>query len=126
MWTGARQRRMLDLSARLNRAHADQHPGEADLLARIQNYELAYRMQAEAMEAVDFATEPEHVQRLYGLDDPVTRPYGEKCLLARRLVERGVRFVQVYCNDEWDAAQQPGRQPRQALPRDRPAGRGAS
>jgi hypothetical protein len=98
-----RQRRMLDLSARLNREHAEQHPGESDLLARIQNYELAYRMQAEATEAVDFAAEPEHTRRLYGLDDPVTRPYGEKCLLARRLVERGVRFVQVYCNDEWDA-----------------------
>ena len=99
----ARQRRMLDLSARLNHAHAERHPGESDLLARIQNYELAYRMQSEAMEAVDFAAEPEHVKRLYGLDDDVTRPYGEKCLLARRLVERGVRFVQVYCNDEWDA-----------------------
>ena len=94
---------MLDLTARLNRAHAEQHPGEADLLARIQNYELAYRMQSEAMEAVDLASEPEPIKRLYGLDEDVTRPYGEKCLLARRLVERGVRFVQVYCNDEWDA-----------------------
>ncbi len=55
------------------------------------------------MEAVDFASEPEEVRRLYGLDDPATRPFAEKCLLARRLVERGVRFVQVYCNDEWDA-----------------------
>jgi hypothetical protein len=98
-----RQRQMLDLSARLNRAHAEQHPGEADLLARIENYELAYRMQSQAMGAVDFASEPEHIKRLYGLDQNVTRPFGEKCLLARRLVERGVRFVQVYCNDEWDA-----------------------
>jgi Protein of unknown function (DUF1501) len=98
-----RQRRMLDLTARLNRDHAEQHPGEADLLARIQNYELAYRMQSEAIEAVDLASESESTKRLYGLDDDATRPYGEKCLLARRLVERGVRFVQVYCNDEWDA-----------------------
>ena len=98
-----RQRRMLELSAAWNREHAASHPGEPDLLARIQNYELAYRMQSEATEAVDFSAEPEHTRRLYGLDDPTTRPYGEKCLLARRLVERGVRFVQVYCNDEWDA-----------------------
>jgi hypothetical protein len=99
----SRQRRMLDLSARLNRGHADRHPDESELSARIHNYELAFRMQAEAMEAVDFASEPEEVRRLYGLDDPVTRPFAEKCLLARRLVERGVGFVQVYCNDEWDA-----------------------
>lgn len=99
----ARQRDMLDLSARLNKEHSDRHPGESELLARIQNYELAYRMQTEATEAVDLAAEPEHIRKLYGLDDGVTRPYGEKCLLARRLVERGVRFVQVYCDDEWDA-----------------------
>jgi hypothetical protein len=99
----ARQRRMLDLSSQLNQAHSQRHPGESDLLARIHNYELAFRMQADAMEAVDFSKEPEHVKRLYGLDDSVMRPYAEKCLLARRLVERGVRFVQVYCNDEWDA-----------------------
>jgi hypothetical protein len=94
---------MLDLSARLNRRHAEAHPGESDLLARIENYELAYRMQSEARGAVDFAGEPESIKKLYGLDDKTSRPYGEKCLLARRLVERGVRFVQVYCDDEWDA-----------------------
>ena len=95
---------MLDLTARLNRAHAEQHPGEADLLARIQNYELAYRMQSEAIggRRLRGRARARH-GGLYGLDDPSTRPYGEKCLLARRLVERGVRFVQVYCNDEWDA-----------------------
>ena len=60
-------------------------------------------MQSQAMEAVDLAAESEAIKRLYGLDEDVTRPYGEKCLLARRLIERGVRFVQVYCNDEWDA-----------------------
>ncbi len=60
-------------------------------------------MQSEATEAVDIRSESAATRALYGLDDDVTRPYGEKCLLARRLVERGVRFVQVYCNDEWDA-----------------------
>jgi uncharacterized protein (DUF1501 family) len=98
-----RQHAMLELSERLNGEHAQRHPGEADLLARIQNYELAGRMQTEAMEAVNFSVEGRSVRNLYGLDEDVTRPFGEKCLLARRLVERGVRFVQVYCNDEWDA-----------------------
>ena len=60
-------------------------------------------MQSEATEAVDLGSEDEATRRLYGLDEKVTRPFGEKCLLARRLVERGVRFVQVYCDDEWDA-----------------------
>ena len=60
-------------------------------------------MQSEAMGAVDFGSESDATRSLYGLDEDVTRPFGEKCLLARRLVERGVRFVQVYCNDEWDA-----------------------
>jgi hypothetical protein len=94
---------MLDLSARLNEGHLASHPGESDLLARIQNYELAYRMQSEATEAVDLGSEHASTRRLYGLDEEVTRPFGEKCLLARRLVERGVRFIQVYCDDEWDA-----------------------
>ncbi len=101
--TDERQRRMLDLARELNQHHAAAHPGEADLLGRIQSYELAYRMQSEATEAVNLAAEPGHIRKLYGLDQDVTRPYGEKCLLARRLVERGVRFVQVYCDDEWDS-----------------------
>ncbi len=101
--TPRRQRRMLDLNAQLNRAHSELHAGEPELLARIQNYELAYRMQSDAFEAVSFAVESDRTRSLYGLDEDVTRPYGEKCLLARRLVERGVRFVQVYCNEEWDA-----------------------
>ena len=100
---GADQRRMLDLASTLNGEHAERHPGEEDLVARIQSYELAYRMQSEAVGAVDLDGEPEHIKRLYGLDEDVTRPFGSKCLLARRLVERGVRFVQVYCDDEWDA-----------------------
>jgi hypothetical protein len=101
--TQERQRKLLDLSKSLNEEHLKNHPGESDLLARIHSYELAYRMQTEAREAVDFAGESAATRDLYGLDHEVTRPYGEKCLLARRLVERGVRFVQAYCNDEWDA-----------------------
>ena len=98
-----RERRMLDLAADWNRAHAEQRAGESDLLARIQSYELAFRMQSEAKEAVDLSKEPDSIRRLYGLESEVTRPFGEKCLLARRMVERGVRFVQVYPNYEWDA-----------------------
>jgi hypothetical protein len=101
--SAADQRAQLDLLAQLNAEHQSQHPGEADLLARIQSFELAYRMQTEADEAVNLAEESAETKRLYGCDDNRARPFGEKCLLARRLVERGVRFVQAYCNDEWDA-----------------------
>jgi hypothetical protein len=99
----SQQRRMLDLAAQLNQEHRERHPDEADLLARIDSYELAYRMQADAKEAVDLSSESENTKKLYGLDEETTRPYGEKCLLARRLVERGVRFVQAYVNRDWDA-----------------------
>ena len=86
----ARQRRMLDLAGDLNRSHFARHPAEPDLLGRIQSYELAFQMQTEAEEAVDIDSEPEHIRKLYGLDDKTTAPYGRKCLMARRLVERGV------------------------------------
>jgi hypothetical protein len=101
--SAAEQRAQLDLAARLNGAHAAGRPGDGELQARIESFELAYRMQSEAVEAVDLKTETEETKRLYGLDREVTRPYGEKLLLARRLVERGVRFVQAYCDDQWDA-----------------------
>ncbi len=102
--SSADQRAMLDLAARLNGEHLDRHPGEADLLARIDAFELAYRMQSTAPATTNLADEPEHIQQLYGLDRAAdTAQFGTKCLLARRLVERGVRFVQVYSNDEWDA-----------------------
>jgi hypothetical protein len=97
------QRRMLDLGAQLNQEHLKSHPGEEDLLARIQSYELAFRMQTEAQEAVESSKEPASIRSMYGLDNEITRPFGEKCLLARRLVERGVRFVHVFCDNEWDA-----------------------
>jgi hypothetical protein len=98
-----RQRAMLDAAAALNGGHLAAHPGDPDLEARIESFEMAYRMQASAKELVDFSRESDETRKLYGLDVEKSRPFGEKCLLARRLVERGVRFVQAYINDEWDA-----------------------
>jgi hypothetical protein len=97
------QRAQLDLLARLNGEHLGRHAGEPDLGARIESFELAYRMQAEAGDLVDFSRESQQTQRLYGLDNSASRSFGGKCLTARRLVERGVRFVQVYSDGEWDA-----------------------
>ncbi len=98
------QRAVLDLVANLNREHLATHAGEPDLTARIESFELAYRMQTEATDLADFSSESAETQRLYGLDRESTRTFGRKCLLARRLVERGVRFVQVYSDgDSWDA-----------------------
>ncbi len=97
------QRRQLDLLAALNTEHLKQHPDEPDLLGRIQSFELAWRMQAEALNLIDFSTESDVTRSMYGLDRKETRSYGTKCLLARRLVESGVRFVQVYSDGEWDA-----------------------
>jgi hypothetical protein len=101
--TAERQRLQLDVAGELNRAHLSERGGESELEARIESFELAWRMQVEARDLVDLSREPQETRRLYGLDREVWRPFGEKCLLARRLVERGVRFVQVYINDEWDA-----------------------
>jgi hypothetical protein len=101
--TAERQRAMLDAAASLNGAHLAAHPGDGELDARIQSFEMAYRMQGAAKELVDFSGESPETRKLYGLDVGVSKPFGEKCLLARRLVERGVRFVQAYINDEWDA-----------------------
>ncbi len=100
-----RQEAKLDLLGRLNARHVADRPGRTDLEARIRGYELAFRMQAEAPEAVDLAGETAETRALYGLDDPVTEPFGRNCLLARRLVERGVRFVQLYhgAGSKWDA-----------------------
>jgi hypothetical protein len=91
--TAPRARRELDLIRRLNEKHAAARPEHAELEARIAAYELAYRMQMAAPEAIDISQETEHVQRLYGLDRPQTRAFGRQCLLARRLAERGVRFT---------------------------------
>ncbi len=100
----AQQRRTLDLVNRLNRLHQDRHGGEDELSARIAAYELAFRMQSEATDVVDVSRETAATRRLYGLDRKETAEFGLRCLLARRMVERGVRFVQVYCGDTngWD------------------------
>ncbi|MEX2261430.1 MAG: DUF1501 domain-containing protein [Bryobacteraceae bacterium] len=86
----------LALLAKLNEEHRRNHPGDTSLEARIRNYELAARMQLTAGKVVDISKEPEAVKKLYGLDDPVTAGYGARCLMARKLVEAGVRFVQVF------------------------------
>jgi hypothetical protein len=104
----AEQRILLDSLNHLNQGHLGERWDNSNLAARIASYELAYKMQATAPEAIDIDSEPEHIKRLYGLDRGRTADFGRKCLLARRLVERGVRFIQVYSggahNDSnWDA-----------------------
>ncbi len=100
---GQPQQRYLEYLAELNRDHLSRHPGELDLEARIASYELAARMQSAAKEAVDISQETEATQKLYGIDQPATKDYGTRCLIARRLVERGVRFVQLYTRYQlWD------------------------
>jgi hypothetical protein len=90
------QRRQLDLINRLNKLHQEQTPSEAALAARIESFELAYRMQMAAPEAFDIDREPEAVKTMYGLDDKRCVHFARQALVARRLVERGVRFVQIY------------------------------
>lgn len=92
----AQQRAQLDLLARLNRRRLDQTPGAPDLAARIESFELAYRMQMAAPEAIDLTKESEATQKLYGLDNQKCTHFAKQCLVARRMVERGVRFVQIY------------------------------
>ena len=104
----AEQRKMLDHLNKMNTQHLSQRIDNSDLAARIASYELAYKMQMSAPEAVDLDSEPEHVKKLYGMDEKHTDEFGRKCLLARRLVERGVRYIQIYSggahnDDNWDA-----------------------
>ena len=94
--TPQQQRAQLDLLQTLNRKHLQPRAEESDLAARIESFELAYRMQMAAPEALDVEREPLLVQRLYGLDNPKCSHFARQCLIARRLVERGVRFVQIY------------------------------
>ncbi len=103
--TAKLQRSKIDFIQQLNAQHRATRQGDTDLEARIAAYELAYRMQSAAPEAVDLASESAHTRRLYGLDDKETSRNGRNCLLARRLVERGVRFVQLYmgAGSKWDA-----------------------
>jgi hypothetical protein len=102
---GDQQRGRLDLLKSLNRHFDDKRPEDTELEARLDSFELAYRMQAAAPEAVDLTKESEATRKLYGMDEEVTAKNGANCLLARRLVERGVRFVEVYCGSGsgWDA-----------------------
>jgi uncharacterized protein (DUF1501 family) len=104
----AAQKETLDLITRLDRRHFAAREDDTNLDARIAAYELAFRMQSEAPEAVDLNQESAATKKLYGIDEPMTDDFGRKCLLARRLVERGVRFVQLYSGtnlgDDWDDA----------------------
>ena len=101
----AQQLGKLDLIARMNERFSADKADDTELLARLKSYELAYRMQSAAPEAVDLTKESDATKRLYGLDNPATEKYGTMCLLARRLVERNVRFVQLYSGSgsAWDA-----------------------
>ena len=99
--SGAPQARQLAYLEDLNRRHLEGHPGELDLEARIASYELAGRMQTAAKEALDIRRETAATLALYGIDEPATRKFGTSCLIARRLIERGVRFVQLW-NYAWD------------------------
>lgn len=100
---GETQQRFLGYLNRLNRQHLEQHPGELDLEARIASFELAAQMQTAASEALDLSKESAATRKMYGLDDKATQEYGTRCLIARRLIERGVRFVQIFTRNQfWD------------------------
>ena len=122
---GKVQERYLGYLDRINRRHLAEHPGEHDLAARIASYELAARMQSAAKEALDFSSETDATRKLYGLDNPACAEFGTRCLIARRLVERGVRFVQVCTgNQEWDHHGGIVKSTPQGVPQGRPALRG--
>ena len=120
-----RQRRELDILKRLNQMHAADRDGDSRLDARIESFELAHRMQSQAPDAFDLSRETTRVQNLYGIDRPETEVFGRQCLLARRLVERGVRFVQLYHTtggfQPWDQhSDLKGGHEKNALATDRP------
>src|SRR6478735_10581766 len=101
------QRDSLDLLKTLNEEHRQARPADTELAARIESYELAFRMQTEATQVVDLSKEDAKTRAMYGLDDKRTADFGRKCLTARRLIEKGVRFVQLYSGgghieDTWD------------------------
>ncbi|HRI14377.1 MAG TPA: DUF1501 domain-containing protein [Verrucomicrobiota bacterium] len=105
--TDRMQRESLDLLHRINREHLTRRPGESELAARIESYEVAYRMQTSAASVVDLSHESTATRAAYGLDEKVTADFGRKCLITRRLLERGVRFIQLYSGgghieDTWD------------------------
>ena len=96
------QRSNLDLLATLNKGHQQQHPQHDALAARMEAYELAFRMQSNVPDIINVKQEDQRTLEMYGVGDPVTDQFGRQCLLARRLVEKGVRFVQIYCGG-WDS-----------------------
>ena len=100
--TRAQQRRNLDLLGALNDKHQAQHPEHAELAARMENYELAFRMQMEVPGIIDLSKEDAKTRAMYGIDDERSGEFGKRCLLARKLVENGVRFVQLY-SAGWDS-----------------------
>jgi Protein of unknown function (DUF1501) len=104
-YSDERQQVKLSLLQQFNKSHAETRTQQSELDARIESYELAFRMQSQAPAAVDLAQETETTQQLYGLDQKETKTFGRNCLLARRLVERGVRFVQLYSGtgSKWDS-----------------------
>jgi Protein of unknown function (DUF1501) len=99
----AARRNQLDLLNELNASHLRRHPGNAELEARLGHYELAAKMQTAVPDVLDLSKETDETRKLYGIDNPKSAEYGKRCLLARRLVERGVRFVQLFLNGQpWD------------------------
>jgi uncharacterized protein (DUF1501 family) len=100
--TRIEQRANLDLLARLNEADRDRHPHHSDLAARMAAYELAFRMQTEVPGVINIESESTKIKDLYGIGQPDTDSFGRRCLLARKLVENGVRFVQLYASG-WDS-----------------------
>jgi len=100
--TAKRQRKNLDLLASFNARHAAEHPQHADLAARLESYELAYRMQTEVPNAIDLSGESKKTLAMYGVGKTETDAFGRKCLLARKMVEKGVRFVQLF-KGTWDS-----------------------
>ena len=96
------QRQALDELDFLNRRHAAEHPEHPDLAARMENYELAFRMQMEVPGVVNISREPEYMKEAYGLDNSETETFGRQCLMARRMIEKGVRFVQIFSGG-WDS-----------------------
>ena len=103
--TGSRLESKLELLKQFNQSYAKKHPQQTELDARIRSYELAFRMQAQAPEALDLSQESATTEKMYGLDQKETETFGRNCLLARRLVERGVRFIQLYngTGSKWDS-----------------------
>ena len=118
--TTRRQEKNLELLNQLNAPYLDVHPRNPNLLARMRNYELAFRMQAAVPESLDLDSEPRKIREMYGLDNKISEPMARKCLMARRLVERGVRYVQIYCSG-WDSHENiAGEHKKRGMETDRP------